>query len=352
MSGDIHLLSLVELADAIAARALSAVEVMRATVARAERLQPELNCFISLQADAALEERGGGRRGARARRGAGAAARRPARPQGHVLPHGPRHHLRLAHPQGLRGGPRQHRPRPSPRGRRDLPRRAQHGGVRHRADRPQRALGRLPQPVEPGAHLRRLVERLRRRGRGPRGLRRPRLGYRRLGAPAVGLQRRGRAQAHQRAGQPPRAHAALAHAGHGGPPRPHRARRGQAHPYHRRPRPARPHQQQAPRARLRGGAGRGRRSGLRIGVPTSYFYDIAERRGARARGAEPGRVPRRRRHGGRGFGAGHRAHQPPLQRGPLQRGGSHPRALAEAPGPRTTRSRCAAATSPACTCRR
>ena len=55
MSGDIHLLSLVELADAIAARELSAVEVMRATVARAERLQPELNCFISLQAEAALE---------------------------------------------------------------------------------------------------------------------------------------------------------------------------------------------------------------------------------------------------------------------------------------------------------
>ena len=55
MSADIHLLSLVELADAIAARKLSAVEVMTATVARAERLQPVLNCFISLQAEAALE---------------------------------------------------------------------------------------------------------------------------------------------------------------------------------------------------------------------------------------------------------------------------------------------------------
>ena len=55
MSDDIHLLSLVELADAIAARQLSAVEVMTATVARAERLQPVLNCFISLQAEAALE---------------------------------------------------------------------------------------------------------------------------------------------------------------------------------------------------------------------------------------------------------------------------------------------------------
>ncbi|MDE0049604.1 MAG: amidase [Rhodospirillales bacterium] len=55
MSDDIHLMSLVELADAIAARQLSAVEVMTATVARAERLQPVLNCFISLQAEAALE---------------------------------------------------------------------------------------------------------------------------------------------------------------------------------------------------------------------------------------------------------------------------------------------------------
>ena len=55
MSDDIHLLSLVELADAIAARQLSAVEVMTASVARAERLQPVLNCFISLRAEAALE---------------------------------------------------------------------------------------------------------------------------------------------------------------------------------------------------------------------------------------------------------------------------------------------------------
>ena len=55
MSDDIHLLSLVELADAIAARQLSAVEAVTATVARAERLQPVLNCFISLQAEAALE---------------------------------------------------------------------------------------------------------------------------------------------------------------------------------------------------------------------------------------------------------------------------------------------------------
>ncbi len=55
MAADIHTMTLVELAASIAARELSAVEVMEATVARAERLQPVLNCFISLQADAALE---------------------------------------------------------------------------------------------------------------------------------------------------------------------------------------------------------------------------------------------------------------------------------------------------------
>ena len=55
MRDDIHLLSLTEVAEAIAARRLTAVEVMTATVARAERLQPILNCFISLQAEEALE---------------------------------------------------------------------------------------------------------------------------------------------------------------------------------------------------------------------------------------------------------------------------------------------------------
>ena len=55
MGDAIHLMSLVELADAIATRQLSAVEVVSAAVDRAKRLQPVLNCFISLQAEAALE---------------------------------------------------------------------------------------------------------------------------------------------------------------------------------------------------------------------------------------------------------------------------------------------------------
>ncbi len=54
MSDDITTLSLVDVAAAIAARELSSVEVTRACLARIERLQPVLNCFITLEAEAAL----------------------------------------------------------------------------------------------------------------------------------------------------------------------------------------------------------------------------------------------------------------------------------------------------------
>ena len=224
MSDDTHLLSLVELADAIAARQLSAVEVMTASVARAERLQPVLNCFISLQAEAALES---------------AAAADAALARGDAP--GPLHGVPLAHKDMFyRAG---HVTTCGSRIRKDfvpdhdstaLARLhgagaiylggAQHGGVRHRPDRPQRALGRLPQPVEPGAHLRRLVERFWRVGRGPRGFRRAWLRYRRLGAFTVDLQWCGRSQDDRRLGQPPRDYAAFPHAGHGWPAHPDRAR--------------------------------------------------------------------------------------------------------------------------------
>ena len=55
MSGDeLAYLPASELAPLIAQRRLSAVEVMRATLARAERLQPVLNCFITICAAEAL----------------------------------------------------------------------------------------------------------------------------------------------------------------------------------------------------------------------------------------------------------------------------------------------------------
>ena len=56
ISDEVHTMSLTALAGALAARELSAVEVMEAAVARAERLQLVLNCFISLEAERALDD--------------------------------------------------------------------------------------------------------------------------------------------------------------------------------------------------------------------------------------------------------------------------------------------------------
>ncbi len=54
MSSDIINLSLTEVAEAIRSKKLSSLEATRACIERAERVQPKLNCFISLEADAAL----------------------------------------------------------------------------------------------------------------------------------------------------------------------------------------------------------------------------------------------------------------------------------------------------------
>ena len=55
MSEDIPHLTLCGIADAIQSRKLAAVEVMEATLARIDRLQPVVNAFISLDADAAMD---------------------------------------------------------------------------------------------------------------------------------------------------------------------------------------------------------------------------------------------------------------------------------------------------------
>ncbi|PPR19911.1 MAG: Glutamyl-tRNA(Gln) amidotransferase subunit A, partial [Alphaproteobacteria bacterium MarineAlpha10_Bin1] len=56
MSADILNASLVDTAEAIRSKKLSSVEVVRASIARAETLQPVLNCFTQLLAEEALEE--------------------------------------------------------------------------------------------------------------------------------------------------------------------------------------------------------------------------------------------------------------------------------------------------------
>lgn len=55
MSNDLLDLSLTELAAAIRKRKISSVEATRACLERAQRLQPHINCFISIEADEALK---------------------------------------------------------------------------------------------------------------------------------------------------------------------------------------------------------------------------------------------------------------------------------------------------------
>ena len=55
MTADIVNLSLTEVADAIRKKKLSSVEVTRACIEQAERVQPRINCFISLEAERALK---------------------------------------------------------------------------------------------------------------------------------------------------------------------------------------------------------------------------------------------------------------------------------------------------------
>src|SRR5690242_10583111 len=53
---DLHWMTLVDGAGAIAARKLSPVELMSALLERIGRLDPKLNVFIRLEAEAAMEE--------------------------------------------------------------------------------------------------------------------------------------------------------------------------------------------------------------------------------------------------------------------------------------------------------
>src|SRR6201993_311697 len=56
MSEDLCFLSAAELRDRIISKEISPVEVTRAVLARAEALQPELNCFITLCGEEALAQ--------------------------------------------------------------------------------------------------------------------------------------------------------------------------------------------------------------------------------------------------------------------------------------------------------
>jgi aspartyl-tRNA(Asn)/glutamyl-tRNA(Gln) amidotransferase subunit A len=56
MSDELCFLSATELRARVRAKDVSPVEITRAVLARAERLQPELNCFITLCGDQAMAD--------------------------------------------------------------------------------------------------------------------------------------------------------------------------------------------------------------------------------------------------------------------------------------------------------
>ena len=129
-----------ELADAIRAKKLSAVEITTAVLDRITALEPRLNAFAYLAAEEAMDAAAGGRSRAGHRRSDRAAARRAGDDQG---PRGrARHADRIRHasaPRRGRGGGQRHGRAPAQR-RRDHPR--QDDDARVRLD------GRQQQPAD------------------------------------------------------------------------------------------------------------------------------------------------------------------------------------------------------------
>ena len=101
---DLAYTSAAELAGLIRRRAVSPVEVTRATLDRIERSQPVLNAFITIADDAAMDGGARGRGGGDAGRSARPAARRAGRGEGPGPDRGSSHHLGLADLQGPRPG--------------------------------------------------------------------------------------------------------------------------------------------------------------------------------------------------------------------------------------------------------
>ena len=197
---DLAYTSAAELAGLIRSRAVSPVEVMRATLERIERSQPVLNAFITIGADAAMaaarEAEAAVMRGDIAR----AAAWRAGGGEGPDPDRRSSHHLGFADLQG---------PRPRARRRRGG---ATEAGGRHRG-RQDHDAGIRPAMPDAGAAVRAHAQRLARGsqfgrferrvgGRGCRGARadRGRHRWRRIDAHSRGLQRRRRIQAGARRG--------------------------------------------------------------------------------------------------------------------------------------------------------
>ena len=193
MSREPALMTLTEVARAIAMKQVSSHEVTRALLHRIAQWQPHLNAFMSVEAEIRVE----GCRGRRCRARQGqcprSAARRAARAQGHVLRRRPRLDLRLADPPRFRADRHVHRLAAAEGCRPGPPRHAASGRIRLWPDRPQRPLRPGAQSLERRAHHRRLVLRLRLVGRGAPDVRGARLRHRRFDPHARAFLRRHRA---------------------------------------------------------------------------------------------------------------------------------------------------------------
>ena len=159
MSDDVCFLPAAELARRIRRKDLSARELMQASLAQIERLNPRLNAIVSLYPEQALAQ-------------ALAADEKQARGEAlaplHGLPvahkdlfltRGMRTHLRLAHIQGLhpRSEPADRRPAAGRRS--HFRRQDQYAGVRRRLADLQRRIRKNTQPLRPQQDLRRFLRR-------------------------------------------------------------------------------------------------------------------------------------------------------------------------------------------------
>lgn len=176
---DLTGLTAIQLLDGYRKGEFSPVDVTRATLARAERIQPEVNAFVRLTADEALVQAAAsadrwrrGEAGRSAGRRAGHGEGHPAAARG-TDPQGFQNHLRA----GPLGGGRSVR-RPSARARRGLRRQDDDPRVRLEGRDGLTPVRRHPQPARPDPHRGRL-QRRRGGGRGAgRGTAGPRHGRR------------------------------------------------------------------------------------------------------------------------------------------------------------------------------
>ena len=154
---ELHWLGVAEAAGAIAAKELSPVELMKALLERIDALDPQLNAFIRLDGEAALQAAKAAEAEATRGPAARAAARRAGRHQGHHRRRRPADDLPFQDPAGQPRDRRRRLRRKAARRRRDRGRQALDARIRDRRAELRPAVAAGAQSVEPRPSSRRLV---------------------------------------------------------------------------------------------------------------------------------------------------------------------------------------------------